>query len=82
MEAYEYIENCARDEILSCGGSLSHHHGVGKLRSRWYSQSVSTVGVGLYKAAKFELDPKNIFAAGNLLIDDDSEKEQSIQSKL
>lgn len=81
VEAYEHIENCARDEILSCGGSLSHHHGVGKLRSRWYSQSVSTVGVGLYKAAKLELDPKNIFAAGNLLDDDDREK-MLIQSKL
>lgn len=82
VEAYEHIENCARDEILSCGGSLSHHHGVGKLRSRWYSQSVSSVGVGLYKAAKLELDPKNIFAAGNLLIDDDRDKMLSIQSKL
>lgn len=82
VEAYEHIENCARDEILACGGSLSHHHGVGKLRSRWYSQSVSTVGVGLYKAAKLELDPKNIFAAGNLLVDEDREKMLSIQSKL
>ncbi|KAG4080044.1 hypothetical protein HA402_006356 [Bradysia odoriphaga] len=82
VEAYEHIENCARDEILSCGGSLSHHHGVGKLRSRWYSQSVSTVGVGLYKAAKLELDPKNIFAAGNLLTDEDRGVVPTIQSKL
>lgn len=82
VEAYEHIENCARDEILSSGGSLSHHHGVGKLRSRWYSQSVSTVGVGLYKAAKLELDPKNIFAAGNLLTDEDRGEMPTIQSKL
>lgn len=67
VHAYEHIENCARDEILSCGGSLSHHHGVGKLRSRWYSQSVGGVGVDLYKAAKAELDPNNVFAAGNLI---------------
>lgn len=67
VEAYEHIENCARDEILSSGGSLSHHHGVGKLRSRWYPRTVGDVGVGLYRAAKRELDPKNIFAAGNLL---------------
>lgn len=67
MAAYEHIENSARDEILACGGSLSHHHGVGKLRSRWYPQTVGEVGVDLYKAAKQELDPKNIFAVGNLL---------------
>lgn len=67
VAAYEHIENSARDEILACGGSLSHHHGVGKLRSRWYPQTVGAVGVDLYKAAKAELDPKNIFAIGNLL---------------
>lgn len=73
VHAYEHIENCARDEILSSGGSLSHHHGVGKLRSRWYSQTVGSVGVNLYKAAKAELDPNNIFAAGNLLPDSERE---------
>jgi alkyldihydroxyacetonephosphate synthase len=43
------------------------HHGVGKIRRHLYPQSVSHVGVGLYKATKRELDPKNIFAVGNLL---------------
>jgi len=26
------LEHAARDEILKSGGSLSHHHGVGKIR--------------------------------------------------
>lgn len=56
---------------FSTGGSISHHHGVGKVRTRWYKQSISTVGVNLYKSAKRELDPKNIFAAGNLLSPED-----------
>uniref|UniRef100_A0AAG5CSL8 Alkylglycerone-phosphate synthase n=1 Tax=Anopheles atroparvus TaxID=41427 RepID=A0AAG5CSL8_ANOAO len=67
VHIYEEIENKARDEILASGGSISHHHGVGKIRSRWYPQSVSNVGVQLYKATKRELDPNNIFAAGNLI---------------
>jgi alkyldihydroxyacetonephosphate synthase len=70
VETYEMIENCARDEILASGGSISHHHGIGKIRSKWYKETVSDVGVRLYKAAKNELDPKNIFAVGNLLYDD------------
>lgn len=73
-EVYEHIESAARDEIILNGGSISHHHGIGKLRSPWYQQSVSTVGVDLYKAAKNELDPKNIFSAGNLLESKDDEK--------
>src|SRR5262249_38213092 len=32
QEVYLELENIARDEILKTGGSLSHHHGVGKLR--------------------------------------------------
>lgn len=67
VHIYEEIESRARDECLANGGSISHHHGVGKLRSQWYPQSVSSVGVDLYKATKRELDPRNIFAIGNLL---------------
>jgi len=67
VELFEAIEHSARDEILSCGGSLSHHHGVGKIRSHWYRNAVTETGSSLYSAAKRHLDPKNIFALGNLL---------------
>ncbi|KAL1116050.1 hypothetical protein AAG570_005545, partial [Ranatra chinensis] len=67
VEAYHEIEDAARKEVLRCGGSLSHHHGVGKLRSRWYPEQVSGPGVDLYKVAKRALDPNNIFGVGNLL---------------
>lgn len=30
---FSELEEAARDEILSAGGSLSHHHGVGKARA-------------------------------------------------
>lgn len=69
VEVFKAIEDRARDEILASGGTLSHHHGVGKMRSKWYSACVSQVGVRVLKAIKRELDPKNIFAAGNLVED-------------
>lgn len=78
LEQYEEIESKARDEILASGGTISHHHGVGKIRSQWYRQSISDVGVRLYKSTKYELDPNNIFATGNLLTED----EQPTKSKL
>lgn len=67
VHTYELIEERARDEIIASGGSISHHHGVGKLRMKWYQETVSELGVGLYKAAKEKLDPNNIFASGNLI---------------
>lgn len=64
--AYEEIEEAAREEILANGGSLSHHHGVGKLRASFYPEAVGQAGVSLYRAAKAHLDPHNIFASRNL----------------
>ncbi|PSN47945.1 Alkyldihydroxyacetonephosphate synthase [Blattella germanica] len=67
LTTYERLEELAREEILASGGSLSHHHGVGKLRSKWYPSQVSKIGVELYRATKKQLDPKNIFANGNMV---------------
>lgn len=66
VENYEAIEHAAREEILASGGSLSHHHGVGKLRASFYPEAVGEAGVALYRATKAHLDPHNIFAAGNM----------------
>lgn len=35
VQVYEDIENECRDECLKQGGSLSHHHGIGKVRKRF-----------------------------------------------
>uniref|UniRef100_A0A803T703 Alkylglycerone-phosphate synthase n=1 Tax=Anolis carolinensis TaxID=28377 RepID=A0A803T703_ANOCA len=67
MRVYEEIEMAAREEILANGGSLSHHHGVGKLRKHWLKESVSDVGFGMLKSVKQFVDPNNIFGNGNLL---------------
>ncbi|XP_014484412.1 PREDICTED: alkyldihydroxyacetonephosphate synthase [Dinoponera quadriceps] len=66
IETYEAIEYAAREEILASGGSLSHHHGIGKLRAPFYREAVGEAGVALYRATKAHLDPHNIFGAGNM----------------
>ena len=67
VRVYEAIERAARDEILASGGSVSHHHGIGKVRRHWLQDTISPVGVGILKAVKSHLDPTNIFANGNLI---------------
>lgn len=66
VHAYEEIEAAAREEILACGGSISHHHGVGKIRKRWLEQTISSTGLQMLRAVKQSVDPQNIFASGNL----------------
>ncbi|XP_018413584.1 PREDICTED: alkyldihydroxyacetonephosphate synthase, peroxisomal isoform X2 [Nanorana parkeri] len=67
VHVYEEIEFAAREEILANGGSLSHHHGVGKLRKQWLKDSISNVGIGMLQSVKNYVDPNNIFGNRNLL---------------
>ncbi len=60
------LQKAARDEILACSGSISHHHGVGKLRKQWMPHTVGNIGLSMMKAIKSQLDPNNIFASGNI----------------
>lgn len=69
QEVYLELENIARDEILKAGGSLSHHHGVGKLRQAYLPRIMSPAAVQWKRDLKKSLDPANIFGAGNQDLD-------------
>jgi len=67
VAVYSQIEDAARDEIMKYGGSISHHHGVGKLRKKFMPRSVGTTGIEILKGLKQTIDPNNVFATGNLI---------------
>ena len=64
-EVYSDIEHAARSEILAVGGSLSHHHGIGKIRSPFLTEVGTPAVLKTIKQIKHGLDPDNIFAARN-----------------
>ncbi|XP_065838679.1 alkyldihydroxyacetonephosphate synthase, peroxisomal-like [Oscarella lobularis] len=64
---YDEIEKAARREILDNGGSISHHHGIGKIRKEWVTETISKVGVDMLRAVKAQTDPHNVFGSGNIL---------------
>jgi alkyldihydroxyacetonephosphate synthase len=66
VRAFSEVEDRARLKILECGGSLSHHHGVGKHRRKYMQAAVSDAGMHLLRGLKATVDPHNVFAAGNL----------------
>jgi len=45
VDTYEKIENAARDEVMLCGGCISHHHGVGKLRKRFIDRTLPPMAI-------------------------------------
>ena len=62
---YHDVEAALREAILDHGGSLSHHHGVGKIRAPFLSRVHSAASLRVLREAKRAMDPDNIFAAGN-----------------
>lgn len=64
-EVFAEIEHAAREEILRSGGSLSHHHGVGKIRQGFLPEVLSPGALAWNRAAKAALDPQNVFGANN-----------------
>ncbi|KAF0983696.1 hypothetical protein FDP41_007611 [Naegleria fowleri] len=66
IRVFSEIEAEARDEILLQGGSLSHHHGVGKLRKHWMPEVIREQGVDILKSLKQKIDPNNLLGNGNM----------------
>ena len=74
LETFEELTDILREAILKSGGSISHHHGVGKKSSKYYPNSVSRAGIDVFHAIKQKLDPNNVFDAGNILEDKNGAK--------
>ena len=62
---FNEIEHAARDEVLKSGGSLSHHHGIGKIRSDFLPRVLSPGMLTWARDIKKAVDPANVFGAGN-----------------
>jgi len=66
LATYLELERAARDEILASGGSISHHHGVGKLRRGFLNRVFSPAVLEWCAEIKRAVDPNNVFGIGNL----------------
>ena len=65
---YAALEHAAREEILAAGGSLSHHHGVGKLRQDFMKDIYSEGSLAVTRQIKKAIDPTGVFGANNFAI--------------
>lgn len=65
VEVFAELERAARDEILRSGGSLSHHHGIGKLRRGFLPEIMSPGALAWAAAVKNAVDPANVFGIAN-----------------
>lgn len=71
---YEIVEDAARDEVMKCGGSLSHHHGVGKIRKGFIQRTMPDLAIDWQKSIKDAIDPNNVFAINNTVYRSEEER--------
>ncbi len=64
---YTILHKGLVDTIVENKGSLSHHHGIGRVLSKWFKTQISPGSLSLIAAIKKELDPNNIMNPGNIL---------------
>ena len=64
-EAFSHLEHKIRETIIKNGGSISHHHGVGKLRKDFIPLVSSEGSQSMIKGMKSAVDPQNIFGISN-----------------
>lgn len=65
IAVYHDVEHALRQTILDHGGSLSHHHGVGKIRQSFVRHIQSDNSIEVLRKTKQALDPQNIFGIQN-----------------
>ena len=76
-EKFSKIEHSMRKVIIEHGGSISHHHGVGKLRKDFIPDMLSKTSIDLVREMKKAHDPSNIFGASNGILANDINSEGS-----
>jgi alkyldihydroxyacetonephosphate synthase len=67
LEQWGEIKLAAAEAIAALGGTITHHHAVGRDHRRWYLREVPQLFAGALGAAKAELDPAGIMNPGVLL---------------
>ena len=67
LSQWDELKAAASEALLSAGGTITHHHAVGRDHQRWYArQRPGPFGVAL-AAAKQALDPAGVLNPGVLL---------------
>ncbi|MDA2933931.1 FAD-binding oxidoreductase [Acidobacteria bacterium AH-259-D05] len=72
-EAFSRIEHSLREAIIQSGGSISHHHGVGKIRKEFLKDTLSALSIELIRKVKQCNDPQNIFGIRNNVFANENE---------
>ena len=67
LSQWAEIKAAASEALLTHGGTITHHHSVGRDHRPWYDQQRPDVFASALRAAKAEVDPAGILNPGVLI---------------
>jgi alkyldihydroxyacetonephosphate synthase len=67
IEQWQAVKRAASEAIVRGGGTITHHHAVGRDHMPWMQHEVGERGLAALRALKAELDPAGIMNPGKLL---------------
>lgn len=67
IEQWRAVKHAASEAIVATGGTITHHHGVGRDHAPYLRSEVGEVGVEALRAVKERLDPAGIMNPGKLV---------------
>ena len=67
LEQWGAVKAAASEAVLAAGGTITHHHAVGRDHRPWYDRQRPDPFARALRAAKAELDPLGILNPGVLI---------------
>jgi alkyldihydroxyacetonephosphate synthase len=67
LEQWRAAKSAATDAIVAAGGTITHHHAVGRDHAAWIEREIGGLGLEIIRATKEALDPAGIMNPGKLL---------------
>jgi alkyldihydroxyacetonephosphate synthase len=67
LEQWREVKRAASEAIVANGGTITHHHGVGRDHAPYMEAEVGQTGLEVLRAVKNQLDPAGIMNPGKLL---------------
>ncbi len=67
IEQWRVVKTAACEAIVEAGGTITHHHAVGRDHAPYMRAEIGELGIDVLRAAKERLDPAGIMNPGKLI---------------